>query len=199
MERLLASALRATDLVRQIMAFSKQKDSPKAPYIPDELLHEMLDSIRNSIHRNIKVEENISAGIGKIDLAPSLFRTVVGNLCINGLDAMGDGHGILGVTLENIELKGEDMPGELDVEPGEFVKLTISDTGHGITPENMIHIFDPFFTTKEVGKGDGIGLSVVHGIVKKRGGRIKVDSEPGKGAAFHVFLPVAEPGLDGER
>jgi signal transduction histidine kinase/ligand-binding sensor domain-containing protein len=195
--RVLGAAHRATDLVRQIMAFSKQKDSPKAPYPPDDLLHEVLDSIRNSIHKNIKVDEIISTDIGNINLAQSLFRTVVGNLCMNALDAMGEGHGILGVTLENIELKGEDLRGELEINPGEFVKLTITDTGHGIAAENMTRIFNPFFTTKEVGQGEGIGLSVVHGIVKKRGGRIIVESEPGKGAAFHVFLPVAEPVLSG--
>lgn len=196
--RVLGSAHRATDLVRQIMAFSKQKDSPKAPYTPEVLLYEVLDSINESIHKNIIVDEKISFEIGKINLAPSQFKTVVGNICMNALDAMGGGHGVLGVTLENIELKKEDLRGELDVESGDFVKLTIRDTGHGIAPENMTRIFDPFFTTKEVGEGDGIGLSVVHGIVKKRGGRITVESEVGKGSAFHVFLPVAEPVLSGE-
>lgn len=89
----------AIDLVRQIIAFSKQKDSPEAPYTPGHLLHEVFGSIRNSIHGNLKVVENISADTGKINLAPSLFRTVIKNLCINALDAMGEGHGVLVVSL----------------------------------------------------------------------------------------------------
>ncbi len=197
-EQVLIAAHRAKKLVQQIMIFSTQEDFPKEKFQPDILLHEALNSIKNSIPKNIIVDENISSVVGEINIDPFQFEKVVENISMNALDAMRDGEGVLEIILERIELKSEDILAESDVEPGDFVKLTISDTGHGIGSENMERIFDPFFTTKEVGKGDGIGLSVVHGIVRKSGGMIKAESEVGKGSRFHVFLPVVETVLGGD-
>ncbi|MCP3892953.1 MAG: transporter substrate-binding domain-containing protein [Desulfobulbaceae bacterium] len=191
-QKVLSSARRAEELVKQIMTFSQQNVGSRENLQSDILLHESLRYIKESIPKSIQVDENIPLDVGEIEVDPHQFKTVVANLCMNALDAMQDGEGVLGIILEKIELKDDDMLGELGVEPGDFIKLTISDTGQGI-PTNIIgRVFDPFFTTREVGQGDGIGLSVVHGIIQKCGGMIKVESEVGKGSEFHVFLPVAE-------
>jgi len=112
------------------------------------------------------------------------------NLCTNAAQAMSEQASVLKVTLKNVEFENQDE--ELDVKSGRYVKLTVSDTGHGIKPEIIGRIFEPYFTTKEIDKGTGMGLSVVHGIVKSYDGTITVNSEPGKGTVFQVLLPVFE-------
>jgi CheY-like chemotaxis protein len=114
------------------------------------------------------------------------------NLCANAAYAMEQNGGILTIALNDVQLETELVQRPSNVAPGSYVQLTVSDTGHGIPPEIMDRIFDPFFTTKEKGKGTGIGLSAVHGIVKSHRGEITVSSEPGKGCAFTVFLPRIE-------
>jgi len=117
------------------------------------------------------------------------------NLCTNAAHAMGETGGVLEVRLSEFDLD-ENARGEfLDLDSGAYIRLTVSDTGHGMTPEFMERIFDPFFTTKEKGKGTGMGLAVVHGIVKSYGGTIKVKSELGKGSIFEVFLPRIKSGV----
>lgn len=111
------------------------------------------------------------------------------NLCTNAYHAMRENGGILQVLLTEVNIDSDDSGSHFDMNPGPYVRLTVSDTGHGIDPGVMERIFDPFFTTKKAGEGTGMGLSVVHGIIKSHGGNITVDSEPGRGTTFHVYLP----------
>jgi len=186
------AAGRAKELVKQIVTFSHQDNSASNTIQPSVLLSEYLNSIRDGASKNIVIEEAINSDISNIIIDPHQFKIIATNLCSNALDAMHEKGGVLAVTLKDIELKINDLAGEFSVNPGYFVMFTVSDTGQGITQKNLGKVFDPFFTTKEVGKGNGIGLSVVQGIVRKSGGLIKVESEVGKGSEFHVFLPVAE-------
>jgi CheY-like chemotaxis protein len=112
------------------------------------------------------------------------------NLTTNAGHAMQENGGVLEVTLANVELDALSAEKHLDLDAGSYLRLTVSDTGHGMTPETMERIFDPYFTTKDTGEGTGLGLSVAHGIVKAHGGAITVYSELGKGTTFHVYLPV---------
>ncbi len=192
LEKMLISVNRAKDLVIKIMKISQHDLAIKEKCRPDILLYEVFKSIKVSIPKTIKVEESISGDVGLVNIDPLQFKEVVENLCMNALAAMKGSEGVLGIILENIEIKKSDIVDELALEPGNFVKLTIGDTGHGISSEHIKRIFDPFFTTKNIGEGDGIGLSIAHGIVQKSGGMITVESQPEKGSAFHLFLPVAE-------
>ncbi len=114
------------------------------------------------------------------------------NLCTNAYHAMRESGGVLSVALEEVELTGENaIPGSR-ITPGRYLRLQIGDTGHGMEKQNLEKIFDPYFTTKEMGEGTGLGLAVVHGIVKDCKGYIQVDSQPGEGTVFHVYLPVVD-------
>jgi CheY-like chemotaxis protein len=114
------------------------------------------------------------------------------NLCTNASFAMQEEGGVLEVSLSDVDLDADFAKQHPDVKPGKFIRLIVSDTGYGMSPEVSERIFDPFFTTKKMGQGTGMGLSVVHGIVKSHGGTIIVESSPGKGSAFSVFLPAIE-------
>jgi len=142
-----------------------------------------------------------------IDADPTQMHQVIMNLCTNAGHAMDENGGILEVSLQNVDfgLRNADLKAEENksqssdhkvapsgLEPGQFLELTVSDTGYGIAPEIREKIFDPYFTTKEPGVGTGIGLSVVHGIVIKHGGDITVETEPRKGSTFHVYLPLTQ-------
>jgi len=125
---------------------------------------------------------------------PSQAHQVLMNLCTNAAHAMRETGGVLEVGLKNMDIDAEQAAQGRDFEPGLYVRLTVSDTGHGIEPDLMSRIFDPYYTTKEKGVGTGLGLSVVHGIVKGHGGMVSVSSTPGKGATFHVYLPRLDGG-----
>ena len=123
---------------------------------------------------------------------PTNIHQVLMNLCTNASFAMQEEGGVLEVSLSDVDLDADFAKQHPDVKPGKFIRLIVSDTGYGMSPEVSERIFDPFFTTKKMGQGTGMGLSVVHGIVKSHGGTIIVESSPGKGSAFSVFLPAIE-------
>ena len=127
----------------------------------------------------------------KILADPVQINQVIMNLCINAFQEMERTGGILTISVENVTLDEDTASRYHDLNKGNYVKVTVSDTGPGIDPEIIDRIFDPYFTTKEVGKGSGIGLAVVHGIVKNHSGAITVDSQPGKGTTFNILFPVA--------
>jgi len=123
---------------------------------------------------------------------PTQIHQIVMNLCTNAYHAMEASGGRLEVTLSEMEINKENLDNTIDLNPGRYLRLSINDTGKGMTPDIVARIFEPYFTTKKKHKGTGLGLSVTHGIIKKHGGSISVYSEPGTGTTFHVYLPLVE-------
>lgn len=189
MEEIQKAADRAKVMVQQILTFSRKGDQECHPLQVDIIVREVFKLIRSSIPASILMRLEIST-TANVLADPSQFHQVVMNLCTNAYQAMPDGEGELGVTLQEVTIgAGESMLG-LELEPGQYVQLQVSDTGCGMEKEILERVFDPYFTTKETGRGTGLGLSVVHGIVNSYGGTIMGYSEPGEGTSFHVFLPV---------
>jgi PAS domain S-box-containing protein len=197
LENVLKAGNRARDLVTQILTFSRQRECEKKPLQLKHLVKETLKFLRAPLPSTIEIKQNISSKSGVILADSTQMEQILMNLCTNASHAMREKGGILEVSLVDVEVDSDDAAGHPDLEPGSYLKLTVSDTGSGMDRTVMARIFDPFFTTKRVGEGTGLGLSVVHGIVKSHGGTTLVDSESGKGTAVHVFLPELElPGLE---
>jgi len=187
-----AACLRARDIVKQILAFSRQTDQQLRPISIRPIIKEALQLLRSSIQTTIEIRQNISCDSDTVFTDPAQINQILINLCTNAVHAMHDDGGVLEVRLINRKIDGTEASKYPDLTPGDYVILSVSDTGHGIEPQIKDRIFDPYFTTKEVGKGSGMGLAVVIGIVKNLGGAITVESEPGSGATFHILLPVVE-------
>lgn len=185
------ASLRAKDVVRQLLSFARKTEMEKKPTNIIPIVKESFKLLRSSIPTSIEIRQNISKDVDTILADPTQINQILINLCTNADHAMPDG-GIIEIILNNIELDEANTAQHSDLYPGRYVNLTVTDTGHGISQEVIDRIFDPYFTTKEVGKGTGMGLSVVHGIVKKHNGAITVKSEPGKGTTFSIFFPAVE-------
>ena len=194
LKELLKSALRAKALVRQILTFSRQHNQELKPLDIRLVIKEALKLIRSSLPTTIGIRQNIEEDCGLVIANPTQIHQIVMNLCTNAYHAMYETGGILDVNLSKVDLTVLDLTG-LDIEPGRYLCLEVVDTGHGMDQAVIDRIFDPYFTTKEKTKGTGLGLAVVHGIVKNYGGDIRVYSEPGKGTVFHVYLPVINSGF----
>jgi len=186
-----AGALRASELVKQILTFAHQDSGELKLMKMQPIIKEALKLIRSSIPTTIEIKQNIRADCGIIKADPTQIHQVIMNLTTNAYHAMEETGGVLTVSLKEIEFKGLDLI-KPELIPGVYACLTVADTGKGMNKELTQKIFDPFFTTKKAGKGTGMGLSVVHGIVKSMDGAIHVCSEPGKGTEFLVYLPIAE-------
>jgi len=183
---------RARDLVKQILTFSRQSDSEMRPLRIDLVVNEALKMIRSSTPTSIEIQQNTKSDVPTVIADPTQVHQIMMNLCTNALHAIEDEHGTISVSLDPVtvdELGNEktEVP-----QPGEYVRLVVSDTGKGMSQEIRERIFEPYFTTKNAGEGTGLGLSVVYGIVKESGGTISVESEAGKGTTFSVFLPAAQ-------
>ena len=190
LHRVMKAGSRAADLVKHILTFSRQRDSKLEPLRIQLVLREALKLLRPSIPTTIKVNQNIAQDCEPILADPTQIHQIVLNLCTNAYHAMRETGGNLDVSLEPVTLRTEDLNYKINLQPGSYVKLGISDTGYGITKDIQDKIFEPFFTTKATGEGTGLGLATVHGIVLSLGGEITVYSEPGKGTVFHVYLPT---------
>jgi PAS domain S-box-containing protein len=191
LQDVLTAGHRAKDLVKQILTFSRQAEQEVQPVQVKLIVTEAIKLLRASLPATIKICRNIQSE--KTVLAdPTQIHQVLMNLCTNASYAMQEMGGILEISLTDVELDDDIIAKNTDIEPGPYLRLTVSDTGLGIPAEVMGRIFDPYFTTKVKGDGTGLGLAAVHGIVKDHGGAIKVYSEPGKGTTFHVYLPVTE-------
>ncbi|MGA3118148.1 MAG: PAS domain S-box protein [Syntrophobacteraceae bacterium] len=189
LEQVLSSSLRAKELIRQILAISRS--APEQQRIPSDIssiIKEVLKLLRSSLPTSIEIRQNIRSGVALAD--PTQIHQVLMNLCTNAAHALDD-NGILEVRLSPVNLSETDLADQLivDLKPGPYLRLTVSDTGCGMDAGTMERIFDPYFTTKEVGKGSGLGLAVVNGIVNRHEGAITVRSEPGKGTTFSVYIP----------
>ncbi|RPH42829.1 MAG: PAS domain S-box protein, partial [Desulfobulbaceae bacterium] len=183
---------RARELVKQILAFSRQAETDLIPLKPAVIITEALKLLRSSLPTTITITQEIDQDAGVVLADPIQIHQIVMNLCTNAFHAMEKDGGILEVSLKKKELTGKDILNEPHLQPGNYLQLSISDTGVGIAPEVLERIFDPYFTTKEVGKGTGMGLSIAHGIVKNYGGSITCDSRPGEGTVFHIILPAVD-------
>ncbi|HSQ86577.1 MAG TPA: ATP-binding protein, partial [Desulfobacterales bacterium] len=191
LEEIKSASLRAKSVVRQLMSFARKTTLEKKPTNIIPIVRESLKLLRSSIPTSIEFRQNIPQKIHTIQADPTQINQILINLCTNAYHAMPDG-GILEVSLKHLtfdENTPDQYPGLI---PGRYVNLTISDTGHGISDEEIERIFDPYFTTKEVGKGNGMGLAVVHGIIKEHNGFITVKSEIGNGTTFNIFFPAVE-------
>jgi len=186
------ASMRARDLVRQIFAFSQKNIKEKKLIEPHFIIKEAIKFLRATIPTTITIKQKIDAEPGTIMADPTQIHQVLMNLSTNAVHAMQEKGGILEIGLITVNLKEEDIKNHSGLAPGKFMRLTVSDTGHGIAPEIADRIFDPFFTTKERDRGTGMGLSVVHGIVHNHGGTIIVESKPGKGTKFLIFLPKTD-------
>jgi len=187
------ASLRARDVVKQLLSFGRKTDPKQRPVKLVQIAEDALKFLRSSIPTSIEIRQNIPVDTDDSILADSTqINQVMINLCTNAAHAMEDTGGVMTIGIQNIYLDQISAAVYPHLPPGNYVKLTVSDTGPGIDPEIKNRIFDPYFTTKEVGKGSGIGLSVVHGIVKNHNGAISVDSKFGKGTTFSILFPVAE-------
>jgi PAS domain S-box-containing protein len=196
MRRSLQSALEAAErgknLVKQIIAFSRQKEQERKPLKAEPLIKETLKFLRASLPRTVEIKENLQKEKGFILADPTQIHQIVMNLCSNAAYAMREGGGILEVNLAEVDVDLEMSHRHPDLKPGSYQRLTVTDTGEGMTRDVMERAFDPFFTTKKLGEGAGMGLSVVHGIVTQYKGAISCYSEPGKGTTFNVFFPLVD-------
>ncbi|MDD5758297.1 MAG: ATP-binding protein [Desulfobulbaceae bacterium] len=183
------AADRATDLVRQILTFSRKQPQEKIPLQISLVIKEALKLLRASIPTTIEIRQEIISS-ATVLADPTQIHQIVMNLCTNAYHAMMEDGGVLGVTLEETTIEPGTGASDLELPPGRYVVFSVSDTGCGMDKETMSKIFDPYFTTKEIGKGTGLGLAVVHGIVKTHNGRVSVYSELGKGTTFNVYLPM---------
>ena len=190
-----AAALRAKDLVQQILTFARQEEREIELIKIQPIIQEALRLIRSTIPTTIEIKQNINPECGIIKADPTQVHQIIMNLATNAYHAMEEEGGVLQVTLEEIEVKTSDTT-RRDMAPGVYAFLTVADTGTGMSKDVMQKIFDPFFTTRKEGKGTGMGLSVVHGIVKKMDGNIQVQSEPGKGTQFYVYFPVVKDAFE---
>jgi len=190
LDEIRSASLRASDIVQQMLSFARKDLIEREPVKITPIIKNCLRLLRASIPATIEISQDISCEFDTVFADPTQISQVLMNLCSNAAQAMSEHAGVLKVILKNVEFVKQDE--ELEVKPGCYAALTVSDTGPGITPEVIDRIFDPYFTTKEVAKGTGMGLSVVHGIVKSCHGIITVNSEPGKGSLFEVLLPVFE-------
>ncbi len=184
------SARRGADIIRQLLTFSRGVNGERVPVQVQHLAKEMCAIIRETFPREISLEANVSRDAWPVVADVTQLHQVLVNLSVNARDAMPHG-GRLVLTVTNVVLTDADRGRHAKAKPGNYVELTVRDTGTGIPAEIMDRIFDPFFTTKDIEKGTGLGLSTVLGIVRSHGGFVTVESDVGAGSAFHVFLPAA--------
>lgn len=192
--QVLQAAKRARDLVQQILAFSRQSAGERKPLQIHLIVKEAIKLLRSSLPSSIDIRQQIDPESGIILADPTQIHQILMNLCTNAYHAMRpQGGGVLTIALSRLQLGGPEgktaVPG---LPPGPYVELMVKDTGCGMERMIIDKIFDPYFTTKPQNEGTGLGLAVVHGIVVSCGGHISVDSEPGKGTAFHILLPATE-------
>lgn len=188
LKRIMAASNRAREMAKQILDSSRKGENDRKPLWLNEELGEALKLIRSTMQANIKLDENIVRTSNPVMADKYELQQIILNLCSNANHAMKEKGGTLTVSLTEVRLEPDAIDG-IYLRPGYYSHLTISDTGHGIDPGILHRIFDPYFTTKRKGEGVGIGLDMVHRIIKSYRGDITVYSEPGKGTTFHIFLP----------
>lgn len=194
-QRLLAmlqvSAERGAGLVKQVLSFARGVEGERITLQPRHLIKEIVKILKDTLPKSIEVEFETSEDLSVVAGDATQLHQVLMNFCVNARDAMPGG-GKLAIKAGNVHIDDNYARMNLEAKPGQFVLITIADSGMGISPNIINRIFEPFFTTKEHGKGTGLGLSTALGIVKGHGGFINVYSEPGRGTQFKIYLPAAE-------
>ena len=193
-DQIIKGAQKAADLIQQILTFSHQANPEKHPLQIAIVIKEALKLMRATIPTTIEIKNNIATQ-ALVLADPTKIHQVAINLVTNAFHAMQKTGGILKVSLTDISFPTKKQSPHPELLPGNYVDLEVSDTGYGMEKKTISKIFDPYFTTKKTGKGTGLGLAVIHGIVDEHGGQISVSSTPGKGTTFHVYFPVA-PGTN---
>ncbi len=193
--QVLDAGRRAKDLVRRIAAFNQQGKEEKQPVDIRRITEDAIHCLRKTLPSNIKLHRKFISRPAFVLGDPTEIHQVIVDLCSNAAHAMRESGGDLEVSLMAECIDNASLGS--DPAPGPYIKLTVTDTGHGMSPKVIERIFDPFFTTKEPGEGTGMGLSFVHGVVKRSGGAIRVVSEPGVGTSFHVFIPRIDHSAEG--
>jgi PAS domain S-box-containing protein len=185
-DEVLSASDRAAALTRQLLAFSRRQVVDPQVVALDRIVADTEKMLRRLIGEHIVYSSASQAGLGAVRADPGQIEQILINLCVNARDAMPEG-GRLHVQLQDVDVDAATAPQGL--EPGPYVRLSVSDTGSGIDPAAIGHIFEPFFTTKQPGKGTGLGLATVYGITRQNAGAIEVESQVGRGTTFHVYLP----------
>jgi two-component system, cell cycle sensor histidine kinase and response regulator CckA len=189
------NAGRATELTRQLLAFSRRQVLQPRVLELGAVVRGIVPMLTRLLGEQIQLETHEEDGVGRVEADPTQIGQVIVNLAVNARDAMEDG-GRLVIRTENAELTADDADAcDYALEPGPYVRLLISDTGRGMDEETQRHVFEPFFTTKPIGRGTGLGLATVYGIVKQSGGYVWVHSEPGRGTQVEILLPRVEKPL----
>jgi two-component system, cell cycle sensor histidine kinase and response regulator CckA len=191
LEQVLQATGRASSLTRQLLGFGRREMLQKADVNPNAVVRDMVKMLGPLIGATIEIELKLDDSVGMVHADPAHLQQLLMNLCVNARDAMPQGGKLL-IRTEDLIVSPEYCEFHPDVTPGRYLVLNVSDTGGGIPEEVRDHIFEPFFTTKEVGKGTGLGLAMVYGVVQQHGGVIRVYSETGLGTTFRIYLPTIE-------
>ena len=189
-DQIITASKRADSLIEHILTFSKQSEQKREAIEIGPVIEEAIAFIKASLPSTIEIKEHIYKGSEKILADPTQIYQIMINLCTNAAHAMKTSGGILVISFEKKTLSNEFSLQYPDLHPGTYLELTVKDNGHGIPKDIIESIFDPYFTTKEKSEGTGLGLAVVHGIVKNHKGEIMVQSVPGKGATFTIYFPI---------
>ncbi len=192
LDQILSAGNRAKALVKQILAFSRQTENAVIPLQPAILIKETIKLLRASLPATIEIKQDLDMDCYPILADPTQIDQIVMNLCTNAFHAMEDNGGTLSISLSKRTLAAQDLVNQPTMLPGHFIQLSIRDTGTGIKPEIQTKVFDPYFTTREIGKGTGMGLAITHGIVKRSGGFITLESHLGADTVFDIYIPAWE-------
>ncbi len=184
----MSGAKRAATLTERLLAFSRRQPLQPKPLNANRLIAGMSELLHRSLGETIEVEVVASPNLWRAEADPNALENTLLNLALNARDAMPEG-GKLTIETANAHLDRDYVSQHPELASGQYVSISVSDTGHGMAPEVVERVFEPFFTTKEVGKGTGLGLSMVYGFVKQSGGHVKLYSEPGQGTTVRLYLP----------
>ncbi len=193
LKEILSAGDRARDLINQILTFSRQDLQELRVLRLTPLIKETLKLVGASLPGSVDIQLKLATEQDSVLADPTQIHQILMNLSTNAAHAMGAEGGVLKISLTDVYVEDENQPGLPQLTPGSYACLTVRDTGTGVAPVIADRIFEPFFTTKKPGEGTGMGLAVVHGIVRKLGGGVALENAPGNGAAFHVYLPRARP------
>jgi signal transduction histidine kinase len=186
---LIIAIRRASELVEQILTFSGEVKTEEKCVNISRMIKESIKLFKAALPRNIRVESHLSPGSLQVMANPTQIRQIIMNLYTNACRAMQQEGGTLTISTSMVKRTDDAV---LNLKSGRYCKISVKDTGHGMNRETQKRVFEPFFSTRPKGEGTGMGLSVVHGIVKTYGGVIEVESFPGKGSRFDVYLPLAQ-------